>query len=121
MARYVRFRSNLRDIDLSVPLGIFRATGRLIESGQLDSWLTDGCEEICDWFNRHLIVPRLEPGLIRAVFWFRAERVEMIQRLWELAILLQESGVMIELIHTTRPGWVRYADEFQVAAIPTRR
>jgi hypothetical protein len=59
--------------------------------------------------------------LVRAVFWFRAERREMIQQLWELAILLQESGVVVELIHTTRPGWVRYEDEFQVAAIPTRR
>ena len=121
MPRFVRFRSNLRDIDLSVPLGVFHAAGRLMEAGQLEPWLTERAQEICDWFDEHLTVPRLGPGLVRAVFWFRGERREMIQQLWELAILLQESGVVIEFIHTTRPGWVRYEDEFQVAAIPTRR
>jgi hypothetical protein len=87
----------------------------------LDPWLTERVEEICDWFNEHLTVPRLEPELSRALFWFRGERLEMIQRLWEMAILPQESGAAVELIHTTWPGWVRYVDEFQVAAIPTRR
>jgi hypothetical protein len=119
--RFVRFQSNLRDIDLSVPLGVFHAAGKLMDSGQLDPWLTERTEEICDWFNEHLTVPRLGPGLMGAVFWFRSEPLEMIQRLWELVILLEESGATVELIHTTRPGWVRYADEFQVAAIPTRR
>jgi hypothetical protein len=118
---FVRFRSHLRCVEPSAPLGIFHAAERLIESGQLDPWLLERTEETCHWFNEHLFVPRLGPGLMRAVFWFRAERFEMVQRLWELAILLQESGVVIEFIHTTRPGWIRYADEFQVAAIPTRR
>ena len=121
MPRFVRFQSSLRERDHSVPLGVFHATGRLLESGRLDPWLTERTEEICDWFNEHLTVPRLGPGLIRAVFWFRCEHRELIQRLWELVILIQESGTVVELIHTTRPGWVRYADEFQVAAIPTRR
>ena len=121
MPRFVRFRSSLCDADLALPLGVFRAAGQLMDSGQLDPWLLERTEEICDWFNEHLTVPRLGPGLTAAVFWFRGERLEMIQRLWELAILLQESGAAIELIHTTRPGWVRYQDEYQVAAIPTRR
>ena len=34
MSRFVRFRSNLRDVDLAMPLGVFRAAGQLIDSGQ---------------------------------------------------------------------------------------
>jgi hypothetical protein len=119
--RFVRFQSNLRDINRSAPLGVFHAAGKLLESDHLEPWLTERTEEICDWFNEHLTVPQLGPELTRAIFWFRGERLDMIQRLWELVILLQESGTVVELIHTTRPGWVRYADDFQVAAIPTNR
>jgi hypothetical protein len=121
MERFVRFRSNLRSDDYPRPLGVFYAAGKLMESEALDPWSAERAKEICEWFNRHLKAPRLPPRLRHAVFWFRAERRDLIQRLWELALLLQEQGTAIELVHTTRPGRVRYADEFQVAAIPWRR
>jgi hypothetical protein len=111
----------VRDSGVPARLGVFHAGAKLLDSGRLDPWLTERTEEIFEWFNKHLTAPRLDAGLARAVFWFRGEHLEMIQRLWELAILVEESGAVVELIHTTKPGWVRYADEFQVAAIPTRR
>lgn len=104
-----------------MPLGVFHAASKLLDAEQLDPWAMQRTEEICDWFDQHLPVPRLEPESRRAVFWFRSERSDMIQRLWELAILLREHGAYIELVCTTRPGWVRYEDEYQVAAVPTSR
>lgn len=121
MSRFVRFRSRLRHADLSMPLGLFHAASKLIEAEQMDPWASQRSEEICDWFDQYLPVLQLKSGSSRAVFWFRSERCDMIQRLWELAILLQEHGAFIELVCTTRPGWVRYEDEYQVAAVPTRR
>jgi hypothetical protein len=120
MVRFVRLRTNLRGTDSAMPLGLFYALAELAESHQMDPWSMERAEEICCWFNKHLPVPRLELVLKPAVFWLRGECCGMIQRLWELAIVLEEYAV-VELVHTTRPGWVRYEDEFQVAAIPTRR
>src|SRR5947209_3340336 len=120
MAPFVRLRTNLRSAESASSLGLFYALAELAEAHQMDPWSKARAEEICVWFNKHLPVPRLKPVLKPAVFWLRGECSGMIQRLWELAIVLKEYAV-VELLHTTRPGWVRYEDEFQVAAIPTRR
>jgi hypothetical protein len=121
MRRFVRFRSCLRDPAAPSPLGIFRAAGELIEAEALDPWSASRVEEICAWFNRHLIAPKLGPNLRRAVFWFRADCGHMITALWELAIIMRERGTDIEFIQTSRPGLIRYADDYQIAAIPWRR
>lgn len=121
MGHFVRFRSKLRGPDRRTALGIFHTLDRLFEVEALSPWSVARVEEISDWFNLHLPVPRLRADDRRALFWFRSESRDMIQRLWELAILLEEQGTIMELVHTTRPGWVRYADDFQVAAIPTQR
>ena len=118
MTRFVRFRSKLRSRGLPATLGVFHATSTLADSGRLDPWSMERAELVCSWFNEHLPVPRLGPELTRAIFWFRSDCREMIQRLWELAILLRDHGADVELVHTTRPGWVRYADEFLPPPFP---
>jgi hypothetical protein len=120
MQRLVRFQTSLRDADAATSLGVFRAAGKLLESQVLDSASAEWTEEICDWFNAHVKVPRLRARQWRAVFWFRAEHCYLIQRVWDLALVLEKHGVFVELVHTTNPGRVCYEDELQVAAIPWR-
>ncbi|MGH7201596.1 MAG: hypothetical protein ACREJB_13385 [Planctomycetaceae bacterium] len=121
MARFVRFKSSLRDPACPRPLGVFRAAGALQDSDRLDPWADNRIEDICHWFNVHLPVPRLDEEHWRAVFWFRSECRPMISRLWELVAILESNDVFTEIIHTNDPGEICYSDPQQVAAIPYRR
>jgi hypothetical protein len=121
MQHYVRFRTSIKAAESAAALGVFHAVGRLEDAEAFDPWSAECAEETCQWFNKHLAIPRLRPNEQRAVFWFRAERSDMVQRLWNLSWVLREHGVAVELIHTTNPGKVCYEDKFQVAAIPWRR
>jgi hypothetical protein len=120
MRRYVRLQTSLREAGAPTGLGVFRATGDLMTRQALDPWWSECTEEICDWFNDHLTTPRLPVGQSRAVFWFRAEHSELVQRLWNLAHVLREHEVVVELLHTRNPGRICYEDQRQVAAIPWR-
>jgi hypothetical protein len=121
MQRYVRFRTRLRVANSATPLGVFHAATKLLDSATLDASAADDAARILAWFNRHLPVPYLGREHRRAVFWFRREWNYMIQRLWELAVLLNQHGVGAELVHSADPGRVCYEDLFQIAAIPWRR
>lgn len=107
--------------DTTRPLGIFHSAGRLQDSGSVEPWAGERIDEICTWFNFNLPSPRLKRGGWRAIFWFRSECRHMVQMLWELAAILEEHGVFVELIAHDNPGMIIYNDEFQVAAIPGRR
>ena len=50
--------------------------------------------------------------------WFREDSAECIDRVWQMVGLLKRSGVAVELIRTTQPGYVTYEDEQQVTAVP---
>jgi hypothetical protein len=53
-----------------------------------------------------------------AISWFKPGAREHISKMRELAALLQAHGLAVQQVHTTRPGYVVYEDEFQVTAIP---
>jgi hypothetical protein len=121
MSRYLRFHTSLPGANASTPLGLFRAWGQLAEADVIDSWTADRAEEVCEWFDKHLPVPRLRNGQERAVFWLRADCGDMIQRMWDLVVILRENDIGVEVLRTKNPGQVCYQDRFQVAAVPWRR
>jgi hypothetical protein len=117
---FIRFRTNLRDSESPGPLGVFWAAGHCLDSGVLDSRSHKRLGEICEWFNINLVVPELDPEHWRAVFWFRSDCNGLLGRIWEMAYLMQDGGVTVELIHTVDPGSICYKDKHQIAAIPRR-
>jgi len=120
MQSYVRFRTDFPGVEASISLGVFHAWSHLAEADVIDPWSAERAEEICAWFDEHLPVPRLSNDQRLAVFWFRADCRDMIQRLWDLAGLLRENDCGVELLRTSNPGRVCYEDRFQVAAVPWR-
>jgi hypothetical protein len=44
----------------------------------------------------------------------------MHRKLWELVAVLRDQAVPVEMITTSDPGTICYADRYQVAAIPRR-
>jgi hypothetical protein len=121
MGRFVRFQTDLRLPHNGCRLGLFRSIGRLQATCTLPGYVDELLDESLDWFNRNLRVPRLKLHERRAIFWFRDEAAECIERIWILVTLLNEEGCHIHLSTTMRPGHIVYRDEHQVAAIPGKR
>lgn len=121
METYVRFETYLRAEWASRALGVFRAAGVVCDGPNLPAYARETLAESFDWFNTNLAVPRSETMDRRAIFWFRSSAVTCIRRVWEIVAVLREESIVVRLFRTTRPGRIIYADEHQVAAIPTRR
>ena len=89
---------------------------RTLREGQLEPWQRDALRASLDWFEEHMPVCR--PTLSAAVLFLRDREHEMARHLWELAHLLRELGVPIEMVAVRRPGRIVEEDAVQVAAVP---
>ncbi len=93
-------------------VGILRESRTL----HLDSDEVDG---IVDWLNRNLpIPPRRVFSADRALSWFKLEAHRCIEKVRELAFLLERRGERVWQIYSRNPGLITYEDEFQVIAVP---
>ena len=123
---YVRFVVDEIDPDSGVELGIFQATYRLADAGQLGSYHEAWWLDLRHWFNLRLEKPNRFARSRRsganecAISWFRANATRHIARAHELVALLAEHHVASRMVRTRRPGYVVYEDKFQVAAEPFR-
>lgn len=105
--------------------GIFRASGRLLKTYPLTDAERERLDALIDWFDDYLPLPpsfRAGPrrGRARPIFWFKSDAGRYINRVRELAALLERLGLPTRLLRTPRPGYVVYEDVFQVAAVPFR-
>jgi hypothetical protein len=101
------------------PQGLFQATYRLLESGDLSLAERDSVREVIIWFNKNLPSPR-NMVASRAIFWFKSSAGECIKRMWELAYLLRHHGYLVEVEKCRELGNIIYRDEFQVSAYPSK-
>ena len=75
--------------------------------------------EIGHWLTRHLEVPPedvFSGG--RALCWFKGEAGPCIDKVRDLALLLESRGERIWQIYSRDPGLITYSDEHQVVAVP---
>ena len=83
-------------------------------------------DEIYDWFNEYLPVPRRFSRSRRsgsahnAICWFKPTATTCIRKARALASLLENHGFYTAMIRTRKPGYVVYEDQYQVAAEPFR-
>lgn len=118
---FVRFTipSDVQRMSFGSAACIFRAAGRLRDAYRFNAWQHQVLEEDFDWFNANLPVPTdLRRG--RAVCWFKPEAREAISRVWQIADLIESTGVPVRVYRRPRPGTIVYEDNFQVAALPWR-
>src|SRR5437868_13536926 len=93
------------------PFGLFRSEYHPRYDETLPDWLRAPIEDLYDWFNQNLAVPRRFSASRRrriyaGVCWFRPEAREHIVRARELASLIAEAGRPTAVLKTRRPGQI---------------
>jgi len=121
MHSFIRFQTDLCSPRNGSRLGLFHATCKLQESCSLPDYADELLEESLKWFNRNLQVPRLPSSQGRSLFWFRTDAEELLDKIWQLVALMNEEGLFVHHRTTSRPGMIVYFDDYQIAAIPTKR
>jgi hypothetical protein len=123
---YLRFAIATKDEDSGRGLGIFHAAGDLRDRGELESWEADYLSDLRGWFNQHLDKPdrftASKPPFYRkqskAIAWFKDTALDHIEKVREMASILERHGVNVTTFRTERVGYVVYEDEFQIVAEP---
>lgn len=106
--------------------GIFYAACGLYDSGRLSFDEQQQCDEIFCWFTHHLPFPsrfsrsRRRDACRKAVCWFKDSAVRYICKVRELARMLEQHSVSVEMLRTVRPGYIVYEDPYQIVAVPFR-
>ncbi len=119
---YLRFQTKTPDPHSGYPTGILVAAHQLRDSNRVtieeEGWLRD----YLLYFNQNLAIPECLEELKnkRAISWFK-EGSQMIDRVWNLKVFLEEQGIFIDVITTTKPGFVIYEDDDQIVAQPSKR
>jgi hypothetical protein len=119
-AMFLQLVIHQRDAGSHQHQGVFQAAYDLLERGDVSSEQAGRLKAILVWFERHVTTPDRSKLNERAIFWFKAMAEETNQHAWKLADLLKEVGIEVEIVKTTRPGYILYEDDHQVAAMPFR-
>ena len=116
---YLRFTTTAIDEDSKKPRGLFIEAHMLLNSGDLDAHQWTQLREILDWFNENLSHPPKKFMTERAIFWFRSEAHECIDKIWEMVHLLRAHNRHIAVYKCRRLGNITYSDKLQVAVYPS--
>lgn len=115
---YLRFVSKTMDEDSHRPRGLFTEAYALLDSGDLNEVDWSRLRSELDWFKENLPVPPENFKTGRAVFWFRQDARECIQRIWEMVYLLRNHGIHVSYLTCRHLHNRIYSDDLQVAAYP---
>jgi hypothetical protein len=79
----------------------------------------DQVDEIGAWLTRHLPIPPKDAfSGGRALCWFKVDAHSCIEKVRELARVLEHRGDRIWEVYSRNPGLITYSDEVQVVALP---
>lgn len=121
---FIRFVTHSRDCTTGNRLGVFHSAYELRSSGKLAHYEEEKVTETLEWFKKNLKIPNsfttsskpnAEP---KAISWYKHSAKECITRMYDLKAILEEHGIIVELIQTDNPGYVVYEDENQITAEP---
>ena len=105
--------------------GLFHVAGRLSRSGVLSKAAQAHLDGLRDWFEANLARPERFTRTRNAshkgahgIAWFKDTAVGHISRMRELASILDEHDIVVDVIETERPGYIVWEDEVQLVAEP---
>jgi hypothetical protein len=102
--------------------GLLTIARELRDEGKLEAFEAAWLDEIYEWFQTHLPCPPFQKNLSsgawsrNAVAWFRSSAEIHIDRMWDIAAILQEKGVAVRFIQSANPGRIVYEDAYQIVA-----
>jgi hypothetical protein len=126
---FLRFVIQKPISDIGVREGIFSAAYDLKRSGRLSSVDEHHLTDLLEWFKQNLAVPTrfnrtTSKGYYRrttkGIAWFKSSATRHLERIHELAELLDRYDVGSEIVTSERPGYVIYEDDAQIIAEPFR-
>jgi LPS O-antigen subunit length determinant protein (WzzB/FepE family) len=122
---FIRFVVSQRDEESGYRQGFIHATDELERRKVLSPREAKQLTDVLKWFKQNLPVPdrftrtrNANHKKKRALSWFKESASVQLQRAHELIVLMDEHGIFVETIRTSRPGYIVYEDEFQVVAEP---
>lgn len=120
---YLRFRTSFLDDNRDKKYGVFQAAWFLLNSDTMYSYDQDRLHEIWQWFRVNLRVPhsyRQQKNTDHIICWFKPVANEHLQKMYEMACILEEYDLYVSQVKSHKPGYVVYEDDSQVAVIPFR-
>ena len=121
---YVRFIIHGLDEDSGRRQGLFQAVSNLEHEGALLPYEQALYDDVYQWFRHNLKKPTSfsksskRGAKAAAISWFKDTAKDHIQKMREMAFILEAHGTTTVMIQTEKPGYIVYEDEFQVAAEP---
>jgi hypothetical protein len=121
---YIRFVIHRNDENSGRRQGLFQAMADLRHDHLLLLEEQTIYEEIYNWFNKHLEKPlkftrSSKPHAKKiAISWFKDTAKEHIAKMYAIAQILEDHGIIVDVIRSERPGYIVYEDEYQVSAEP---
>ena len=122
---FIRFVCHRLDENSGRRQGLFQVAAELLDASALAPQDHEELKRLKAWFNEHLAQPdrftrsrksRVEP---KAISWFKASATEHVSRMHAICRILSDHGVATEVITCSRPGYIVFEDEHQVAAEPS--
>ncbi len=121
---YIRFVIHSKDNDSGRRQGLFQAFSELKQANILRETDLREYEKIYNWFRNNLKAPRKFSRSSKshaknvAISWFKDLSKKHIMKMYELRQILENYGMVVDILRTNRPGYIVYEDEYQVAAEP---
>ena len=121
---YIRFVIHQKDEDSGRRMGLFQVSAELRDAGQVTEYEEEQLLRIRDWFDNNLDRPLAFSKSSKvhaknvAISWFKDTATEHISRMYELKTIIENYGIIVDVIRTQRPGYIVYEDAYQVTAEP---
>jgi hypothetical protein len=121
--KYIRFVIGQTDEVSNVERGIFQAAADALDGLALPDYDVAELNQLQAWFDNNLERPASfgRGALHLGICWFKTNATEHISRLWEMVGILERNGIYVQKIRTDKPGYVVYADDWQIVAEPFRK
>ena len=115
---YIRFVIGLESDSPRIQNGLFTEVAYLKKKGLLETYQIKLVNEIFEFFNSNLPCPPFSKRnwSIDAISWFKDSAHEYIDRMRDLAVILEENDHVVRVLKTSKPGMILYEDEFQIVS-----
>ena len=121
---FLRFVVHTLDEDSGRRRGVIHAAAELRGSQDVSSEDSEQLRLLSNWFDDNLerpsnfAVSNRPHAKGQAISWFKASATEHIRRAREASEILARYGIDVDVLRTTRPGYLAYEDDHQVTAYP---
>ena len=125
---YLRFVLGEADKRTGTNKGLFTAAYSALRSEELYDYEEKEVKEALAWLEKHLPVPdkfsrkkNASHKNTHGIAWFKPDAAEVLKHMRRIVTVLEEHGVRVEILETTRPGYFVYEDDYQIVAEPFNR